>query len=266
MWSALASGTEYIPCVVVNLNQDDINSKERLEEALSSWTKYDDVTSPLFTSTRILLQRSPGIDTQDDEQQLPAGVNTVQICSYRNGQKSNTGVREARLEVDGGTVTGVQSGPHFCSRLGLHNTFRVFENFQDAFLSAIRQESLGQSLGFHEERPVSYIPVPSRIYTLSTSSRLPLSGLRFIAKDVFNIEGLRKSVGSRAFYSFHPPCSKTAPAVQALIDNGAILVGKTKNTQFANGEDPQEWIDYSRPWNPRGMQSLERANVYLSKH
>ena len=93
----------------------------------------------------------------------------------------------------------------FWSRVGLHKTFRVYEGSQDALLSAIRQELRGRSFIFYEERLLSYISVPSRIYTLCTSSRSLLSSFRFSAKDVFNVKGLRKIAGSRACYSFHSP-------------------------------------------------------------
>lgn len=93
--------------------------------------------SPLFTSTLAFLQSSPWIDTQDDEKQDPARVNSVQMCSYRNGEKSQVGIGEARLDADDRTVTVVQSGAYFWSRVGLHKTFRVYEGSQDALLSAI---------------------------------------------------------------------------------------------------------------------------------
>ncbi|TCD63124.1 hypothetical protein EIP91_005996 [Steccherinum ochraceum] len=45
----------------------------------------------------------------------------------------------------------------------------------------------------------------------------------------------------------------TAPAVQRLLDGGMVLVGKTKSSQFANGEQATEdWVDQHAPYNPRG--------------
>lgn len=99
-------------------------------------------------------------------------------------------------------------------------------------------------------RPTIHTAVPSRTY--SEHDSLTLAGLRFGIKDLFAIEGLRTSAGSRSYYDFYPPCPRTAKSINMLLSNGAIIVGKTRNTQFANGEDPQEWIDYSCPWNPRG--------------
>jgi Asp-tRNA(Asn)/Glu-tRNA(Gln) amidotransferase A subunit family amidase len=39
----------------------------------------------------------------------------------------------------------------------------------------------------------------------------------------------------------------------SLIDAGAIVVGKMKTLQFANGESSTaNWVDYHSPFNPRG--------------
>lgn len=45
----------------------------------------------------------------------------------------------------------------------------------------------------------------------------------------------------------------TAPAVQRLLDGGMVLIGKTKTSQFANGETAtDDWVDLHAPYNPRG--------------
>ncbi|KAL8864006.1 MAG: hypothetical protein Q9198_010163, partial [Flavoplaca austrocitrina] len=72
-------------------------------------------------------------------------------------------------------------------------------------------------------------------------------------KDIFDIAGLRTSNGNRAFEDLYPPRNATALPVQRLIDAGAILVGKVKTSQFANGEvATADWVDYHEPFNPRG--------------
>lgn len=43
-------------------------------------------------------------------------------------------------------------------------------------------------------------------------------------------------MGSRAWLSLYPPASSTAPCIQRLIDLGAVIVGKTRLSQFANGQ------------------------------
>lgn len=47
--------------------------------------------------------------------------------------------------------------------------------------------------------------------------------------------------------------NRSAVAVQNLIDAGAIVVGKMKTSQFANGETATaDWVDFHAPFNPRG--------------
>lgn len=76
-----------------------------------------------------------------------------------------------------------------------------------------------------ETRLTSYIAVPSRLYFPPRSSDLPLSGLRFGAKDVFVVAGLRSS---RDFYSFYPARQQTSNSIKDLIALGAVLAGRQK--------------------------------------
>lgn len=64
--------------------------------------------------------------------------------------------------------------------------------------------------------------------------------VRLGVKDIYDIAGVRTSCGSRAYYNLYPERNVTAPAVQRLIDAGAIIVGKMKTSQFANGEVSSE--------------------------
>ena len=96
------------------------------------------------------------------------------------------------------------------------------------------------------------IAVPSRLYYVRTAEK-PLAGVRTGIKDIYDIAGLQTSDGNRAFYGLYPPRNATAIVVQRLIDAGAILVGKMKTSQFANGEvATADWVDYHEPFNPRG--------------
>ena len=55
----------------------------------------------------------------------------------------------------------------------------------------------------------------------------PLSGLRFAAKDVFDIAGHPTSNGQPTWPETHPLPTRNAGAVQQLLDAGATLSGKT---------------------------------------
>jgi hypothetical protein len=72
-------------------------------------------------------------------------------------------------------------------------------------------------------------------------------------KDIYDIAGTKRGCGNRAYFELYPIANTTAFAIQSLIDKGAILVGKAKTSQFANGETATaDWVDYHCPFNPRG--------------
>ena len=78
----------------------------------------------------------------------------------------------------------------------------------------------------------------------------PLKGLTFAAKDLFDVAGARTGFGHPEWLRTHEPATKTAPAVQRLLDAGATLVGKTITDELAyslTGEN----VHYGTPRNPR---------------
>jgi aspartyl-tRNA(Asn)/glutamyl-tRNA(Gln) amidotransferase subunit A len=68
----------------------------------------------------------------------------------------------------------------------------------------------------------------------------PLHGRRLLVKDLIDTGGLRTTYGSR-IYADHVP-TRTAPAVQRLVDAGAVVVGKANLHEFAWGTTSQN------PW------------------
>ena len=63
-------------------------------------------------------------------------------------------------------------------------------------------------------------------------SKLPLYGVPFAVKDNLDVTGLATTA---ACAEFSHVAAATAPAIQRLLDAGAILVGKTNLDQFATG-------------------------------
>jgi amidase len=61
----------------------------------------------------------------------------------------------------------------------------------------------------------------------------PLAGLSFAAKDIYDVAGHVTGCGSPEWLRTHGPAERTAPAVQALLDAGATLVGKTLTDELA---------------------------------
>ncbi len=61
----------------------------------------------------------------------------------------------------------------------------------------------------------------------------PLKGRTVAVKDIFAIAGQRIGAGSRVYLAEAPVERRTAPAVQALLDAGADVVGIAQTDQFA---------------------------------
>ena len=153
----------------------------------------------------------------------------------------------------------IPSGPYFISQDGaLHQPYRLYGDISDSFTQPLISDNAiaGES---YAPLPATFpgidsqgVAVPSRLYYTRTAEK-PLAGVRTGIKDIYDIAGLRTSDGNRAFYGLYPPRSKNALVVQRLIDAGAVLVGKMKTSQFANGElATEDWVDYHSPFNPRG--------------
>ncbi|KAH0423570.1 hypothetical protein CcaCcLH18_12096 [Colletotrichum camelliae] len=149
----------------------------------------------------------------------------------------------------------IPEGPYFLSLEGtVHRVFRVYPDSQAAFSETIYTDVHGN----HSVLPAGVpggglaIAVPSRLYSKATPEK-PLAGVRLGVKDIYEIAGIKTGNGNRAWYNLYPPANQTAPAVQSLIDAGAVIIGKVKTAQFANGEFANaDWIDYHSPFNPRG--------------
>jgi hypothetical protein len=118
------------------------------------------------------------------------------------------------------------------------------------------RKHLIRELSYHRI-PTNLIPVPSRLYFPPPSETKPLSGKRFVVKDIYDIRGLRTGAGSKAFQAFNDVAVRTAPVVAELVEKGAVIVGKTKTVQFASGMGARDWVDYQSPFNPRGDGYLD---------
>lgn len=151
--------------------------------------------------------------------------------------------------------TEIPSGPYFISASGsLYQPLRLYPDFSGAFTQPLIPGPDSSYIALPASIPgiSQTVGVPSHLYYTKTVSK-PLAGVRLGVKDIYDLKGQRTSDGNRAFYALFPPRTVTAPAVQRLIDAGAIIVGKMKTSQFANGETATaDWVDYHSPFNPRG--------------
>ncbi|GKT47852.1 amidase 1 [Colletotrichum spaethianum] len=159
-----------------------------------------------------------------------------------------------RAPLGGG---GIPSGPYFLDTYtgDVYQAFRLYDDFAGAFTESLLQTPQGTFQTLSAQVPSSAsltIGVPSRLYFTPTAEK-PLAGVRVGVKDIYALAGVRRSNGNRAWYSLYPPAETTGPAIQNLIDAGAIIVGSQKPSQFANGETATaDWVDYHAPFNPRG--------------
>ena len=74
----------------------------------------------------------------------------------------------------------------------------------------------------------------SRAY-LQGAERGPLAGLTFAAKDIFDVKGHVTGGGNPDWKASQPAAEATAWAVQALVDAGATMVGKTHTDELTRG-------------------------------
>ncbi len=77
----------------------------------------------------------------------------------------------------------------------------------------------------------------------------PLHGLAFAAKDLFDVAGHGTSAGNPDWLATHSPAKANAWAVQALLDAGATLTGKTVTDELAYGMTGRN-VHYGAPVNP----------------
>ncbi len=83
----------------------------------------------------------------------------------------------------------------------------------------------------------------------------PLSGMRFGVKDLFDLAGHRTGFGHPLWRDTHAPATRTALAVQRLLDAGASVVGKTRCDELCYSLDGIN-AHYGTPVNPRAPDCL----------
>ncbi|KAH7312539.1 amidase signature domain-containing protein [Stachybotrys elegans] len=242
---SIAAGTG--PCLVVRSQSADGVSDDALCQLISTWMSAGDVIHPSFCKTLFIV-------TGTGSTQPLSSSFTVQRKSLEDfpglQAMSVMSITQLLIGSDEHAVNNLCSGPYVWSGTCFHRIYRSYADSQSAFFSSIIH--IPEDGRFIETRPTSHVAVPSRLYSPPRAQDRPLSGLRFAVKDLIDVAGLRTSAGSRDYYKYVAESASSAQLITHLISLGAVLIGKTKNTQFANGEDPQEWIDYTCPWNPRG--------------
>lgn len=75
--------------------------------------------------------------------------------------------------------------------------------------------------------------VPNGVFTIEGRAGGALEGLTFAAKDLFDVAGHPTGAGNPTWLATHPVPEKSSPIVDALLDAGATLVGKTITDELA---------------------------------
>jgi Asp-tRNA(Asn)/Glu-tRNA(Gln) amidotransferase A subunit family amidase len=191
-------------------------------------------------------------------------VSFLETLVFASPTKLSSDAKSYLLELGCVTMYHVPSVPLMPGPYLLHpsrsitKVYRLYWDYNFAFMESVTDGLNGThipvtGIALTDAYSALSVAVPSRLYYPPPSSGKPLSGKRLAVKDLYDIRGLRTSGGSRAYRAMTDPAEDTAPALQKLIDLGAVVVGKTKTTQFALGERPTaDYVDQLAPFNPRG--------------
>jgi Asp-tRNA(Asn)/Glu-tRNA(Gln) amidotransferase A subunit family amidase len=211
-------------------------SAESLESVITGFLSTDDVFSESFLSTIVLggsATLSPEAET------FLSSTGCVKVFKTSN--------------------TSLMPGPYLLHPSGnIAKVYRLYWDYNFAFVESVIEGPNDTytpvtGLALTDAYGTLSVAVPSRLYYPAPSEDKPLSGKRLVVKDLYDLKGVRTSGGSRAYREMIDPSEESAPALQLLIDMGAVVVGKTKTTQFALGERPTaDYVDQLAPFNPRG--------------
>ncbi|CZT17353.1 related to D-mandelate dehydrogenase [Ramularia collo-cygni] len=231
-----------VPLTVVITNSTQYNS-QNLQTTISTYAATDDVFSNGFLAAIYIQQtdiKPRGYSRSDLDLRTTTNTTNSIVSSTLISDRSNM----------------VPPGPYFLASTGaVYQAWRLYSDFAGSFTESVITSNGGKSFSVLPAGVMGQsiaIAVPSRLYYIKTASQ-PLAGVRLGVKDIYDIAGVRTGNGNRAWYKLYPSATAHATPVQRLIDAGAVIVGKMKTSQFANGESATaDWVDYHSPFNPRG--------------
>lgn len=99
------------------------------------------------------------------------------------------------------------------------------------------------------------IAVPSKLYTRAPGNKKPLSGVRLTIPENLAVAGTQTTLSSKNWTALYTDNESTSSDLaNDLAQQGAIIVGKTKVSQFAASK---EWQDVTSPVNPRADEEQD---------
>ncbi|KXH52114.1 hypothetical protein CNYM01_00445 [Colletotrichum nymphaeae SA-01] len=252
--AAQIPGQDLFPLTIIEISSS-VPSGDELLNLTTTYDSSDDVFQSAFLHA-IYLRPSTTNPTAGyngttslDSQLSRQGTSLVLSSKEIHGLTSSV--------ATGVTVLSLPRGPYFVSvhTGNVYKAYRLYDDDHLAFVQGVISDEEGAFTtlpAVTENVMAKSIAVPSRLYYTETEEQ-PLAGLRLGVKDIFHVKGVGTSGGNRAYFYLYGQQNKTAPAVQRLIDLGAVLVGKMGTVQFANGDRPTaDWVDLHAPFNPRG--------------
>ncbi|PVH81941.1 amidase signature enzyme [Cadophora sp. DSE1049] len=148
------------------------------------------------------------------------------------------------------STTRPPSGPYVWHAGNIFKVWRLYADPNGAFIQPVIQNSC--EVDRYDTFEFGLVPVPSRLYYDSPTPEKPLSGVRLAIKEIYDLKGVRTGCSVRDFLPLYSPAKESAVSIRKLIGFGAVVIGKTKTTQFASGEGSMDWVDYQCSFNPRG--------------
>ncbi|KAF3480209.1 uncharacterized protein GIQ15_05556 [Arthroderma uncinatum] len=152
-----------------------------------------------------------------------------------------------------GAGQNVLPGPCAISRNRICDVWKLVDDTNGTCMNALWPQQ-GHFKQFHlksvDGQSLS-VALPSRIKGQAVSGS-SIAGWRMLIKDNIHLQGIKSSLGNKAFYDAYPTQPETAECLKRLIDHGVVILGKAKMSSFGNWEEPTDYTDYQAPWNPRG--------------
>ena len=248
--SGFTYGNGFLTPITVLQTTGDVTT---LDEIIFQFLAADDVFSISFMEVVLLIPTGQGASVSFDYSSEASKYNISTVLT----QSTYESVPQ---ECTNTTVQAIAPGPYFFTvvsgTVNVYSAYRLYSDTQRAFTYGTIMAADGRlsitSAAIQGGYECQTIAVPSRLY-YTPSEQKPLAGYRVGVKDIYDIAGLKTGCGNRAYFNFNPAKNISSIAVQRLIDAGAIIVGKTLTSQFANGETAtDDWVDQFSPFNPRG--------------
>ncbi|KAI7190067.1 amidase signature enzyme [Hortaea werneckii] len=234
--------SDVFPMTVIRTNNSAFSISE-LNNTISSFNDTDDVFTRDFLTSVFLdylgagpFRPSIAEETTGYPQNISEPWPTLMTA------EEGTGLTSASLSCS------LPNGPYFVSaRTGaVFKAHRLYPDDYLTFIQGIISDEAGGYLSLPavtENVMAKSVAVPSKLYSTVTPEK-PLAGLRLGVKDIYHVKGIKTSGGNRAYFYLYEAQNVTAPAVQRLIDQGAILVGKMGSSAGPGaGIGAYDWLD-----------------------